>query len=69
MNRVRNIMLALPRFEGSAQRPVVKKLRKSWKNVPYLKNFSNFRNFTDKEGSFVINLGSSTNAGFIFILE
>jgi hypothetical protein len=42
MNRVRNILLALPRFEGSAERLVVKTEEELKKNVPYLKNFSKF---------------------------
>jgi hypothetical protein len=34
MNRVRNILLALPRFEGSAKRLVVKTEEELKKNVP-----------------------------------
>jgi hypothetical protein len=42
MNRVRNTLLALPRFEGSAERLVVKKLRKSWKKCSLPKELFKF---------------------------
>jgi hypothetical protein len=42
MNRVRNILLALPRFEGSAERLVVKKTEEELKKCSLPKELFKF---------------------------